>query len=124
MSEEPKVYSIDKWRMQWAEYVAKKQQGREIKAFVDEAGDLFKELATGADVLSLGGREVAKIVMGQLNKTDLAAEQPDLVRECTVVKYVERFDEALFKQKYPDIYKKYQARRLVVDPAIMGSIDD
>lgn len=121
MSEEPKVYKIDKWRMQWQEYVAKKKQGREIKAFVDEAGDLLKELAKDADVLYLGGQEVAKIVLGQLNRSQLAAEQPDIVAECTVTRTVERFDEALFKQKYPDMFKQYQAKRLVVDPTIMGS---
>lgn len=124
MSEEKKAYNIDKWRMQWAEYVARKKQQKEIKAFVDEAGELLKQLAGDAEVLSLGGNEVAKIVAGQLNKTRLAAEQPDLVQECTVTKIVERFDEALFRAKYPDIYKQYQARRLVVDPLIMGSIDE
>lgn len=123
LSEEKKVFNLARVRTTWHEYVARKRTYKAEKNYLDEAGDLFKELARGAEVLSLDGQEVAKIVSGQLNKSLLAKEQPDIVEECTVTTTVKRFDPDLFKQKYPDLFKQYQAKRLVVDPGVLGFED-
>lgn len=120
MPEEKKVFNLDRFRTQWNEYVSRKRQYNVEKAFLEQAGDLLKTLAGEAGILQVGGQEVAKIVMGQLNKALLAAEQPDIVKECTVTRTVESFDQDLFRQKYPDLFKQYQARKLVVDPKLMG----
>ena len=111
---ENKAYRLDDMRALWQQFVESKKQARAIKNWTDQVGDAIKTLAGDAKELTLGGMPVATIVPGQLNKSQLAKEQPDIVKECTVTKTVERFDEALLKQLYPDIYRQYQAQRLVL----------
>jgi hypothetical protein len=115
---ENKAYRLDDKRALWNQFVENKKQAKQIKNWLDEFGDAIKTLAGDAKELTLGGMPVATIVAGQLNKTNLAKEQPDIVKECTVTKTVERFDEGLFKQKYPEMYKQYQAQRLVLKDEI------
>jgi len=109
-----KVYNLDGMPELWGQYTEKKQQQKQIKSWIDQFGDAVKRLAGDATQLNLGGRKVAVIVAGQLNKTLLAKEQPDIVKQYTREKTVEVFDEALFKQQDPDMYAKYQAQRLVL----------
>lgn len=111
---EAKAYRLDDKRALWNQFVENKRQAKQIKNWIDEFGDAIKTLAGDAKELTLGGMPVANIVAGQLNKSDLARQQPDIVKECTVTKTVERFDEALFREKYPEMYKQYQAQRLVL----------
>jgi hypothetical protein len=111
---EPRAYRLDDKRALWNQFVENKRRAKQIKNWIDEFGDAIKTLAGDAKELTLGGMPVANIVAGQLNKTELAKEQPDIVKECTVTKTVERFDEGLFKQLYPDMYEKYRAQRLVL----------
>jgi len=111
---ENKVFNLDEMPDLWKQFVDKKKEQKFIKQWVDQFGDAIKALAGGAKELRLGGRKAATIVAGQLNRTLLAKEQPDIVAECTREMTVERFDEALFKQQYPEMYKQYQALRLVL----------
>jgi hypothetical protein len=111
---ENKVFNLDDMPDLWLQYVGKKKEQKTLKQWVEQFGDALKKLSGEASELRLGGRKVATIVAGQLNKTLLAKEQPDIIDECTVTMTVVRFDEALFKQKYPDMFKQYQAQRLVL----------
>lgn len=109
-----KVFNLDKFRLQWADFVARKKELREHQAFVKEAGELLKVLAAGAKEFRLGGEKVATVVAGQLNKSLLAKEQPYVIKRYTKVIAVERFDEAEFKEQEPELYQQYQAQRLVL----------
>lgn len=111
---EDKVFNLDSMPELWRQYVEKKKEQKSIKLWVDQFGDAIKALAGHATQLRLGGRKAATIVAGQLNKTLLAKEQPDVVAECTRQMTVERFDETLFRERYPDMFKQYQAQRLVL----------
>lgn len=115
-----KVFHLDRFSQQWEEYVTRNRNHKAEKAFLDEVSDLFKELAKGNDQLWIGNREVGKIVAGQLNMTSLREEQPEIVEEFTEVVTTTEFNKIAFQKKYPKLYAAYQAKRLVVDPALMG----
>lgn len=116
-----KVFHLDRFAQQWEEYVARNRNFKAEKAFLDEVGDLFKELAKGNDQLWIGNKEVGKIVAGQLNMTRLREEQPDIVEQFTEVVTTTEFNKLAFQKAYPEIFRQYQAQKLVVDPKLMGS---
>lgn len=111
---ENKVFNLDKWRLQWAEYTERKRKLKEHKAFTDEAADLLKQLAGDAKEFRLGGQKVAMVVAGQLNKTLLAKEQPNVIEKYTRLVSKNQFDEAWFREEEPELYEQYRAQRLVL----------
>lgn len=111
---ENKEFNLDRFDRPWRELREKKELLRSTKKFVDEATDLFKELSRGARVFYLRGEKVATVVAGQLNKTRLAKERPDLVAKYTYAVVKEQFDETLFQLEEPDLYEQYRAQRLVL----------
>lgn len=98
----------------WHQYRDNKAQQKRIKKWVDEFGGALKQLAAGADKFALDGQVVATLVYGQLNETLLAKEQPAIVAEYTRKMTVERFDKEAFRNEMPDMYRQYQAQRLVL----------
>lgn len=119
-----KVFHLDKYRMAWQDYVARKKRLREDKKFVDEAGDLLKELANEAKELRLGGEKVAMVVAGQLNATRLAAEQPEVIEKYTRVVTERKFDARAFQADEPELFAQYQAQRLVLAPGVLPGDSD
>jgi len=111
---EDKVFNLDRFAPSWREFEEAKALLKKTKKAADEFGRLFKELAGDARVFKIKGQEVAKVVEGQLNKTLLAKEQPDIVKRHTKVIAVERFDEDEFREQEPQLYAQYRARRLVL----------
>lgn len=87
---------------------------------MDEATALFKELSRGASIFKISGNQVAQLVYGQLNFKKLCAEQPDLVEEYMKTVTKREFDKAAFANDHPEIFKQYQAQRLVVDAGVLG----
>lgn len=116
-----RVFHLDRFSQQWDEYVTRNRHHKTEKKFLDEVADLFKELAKGNDQLWIGNREVGKIVAGQLNMTRLREEQPEIVEEFTEVVTMTEFNKISFQRKYPEIFRNYQAKKLVVDPKLMGT---
>lgn len=119
-TEKVKVFHLDRFVRQWEEYVARNKGYKAEGQLLKEFGELFKEIAQGHDQLWIGNQEVGKIVAGQLNMTRLTEEQPELVEQFMETVTTREFNKIAFQKAYPEIFTQYQAKRLVVDPKLMG----
>lgn len=116
-----KAFALDRFRGEWLRYVDVYKRGRELKKQEEEFKQLLKEVAKDATEFTLSGSKVAGLVPGQLNKSKLAAEQPDLVEEYTRTVTKRVFDEDAFRQDHPKLWEQYRASRLVLEvPKTIG----
>lgn len=109
-----KVFNLGSMRSFWRDFVEKKRQKKEIAAWITEAGEALKTLAGDAPELRLDGTKVAMVVPGQLNKSLLAKEQPEIVKEYTRLVTKEVFDEEAFRTELPHLHEQYRVKRLVL----------
>jgi hypothetical protein len=98
----------------WFQYKQNKAEQKRAKKWTDEFGAALKALSGDAQEFRLDGEKVAMLVAGQLNRSTLAKEQPDVVKRYTRMVTKEVFDEVWFKEEMPEMYKQYQAQRLVL----------
>lgn len=108
------AFSLDTMRTLWAQFVEAKKLQRLAEAQVDEFTGALKQFSGGATEFTINKETVATLVPGQLNKSLLAKEQPDIVKQYTREVTREVFDEAAFRRDLPKIYEAYRAQRLVL----------
>lgn len=80
------------------------------KRWMKEFRETIKTVAGDAEEFRLDGVKVAILVPGNLNRTLLAAEQPDLVKEYTKLVCKEEFDQDAFAEDHPELFEKYRAQ--------------
>lgn len=107
-------YSLDQVALLWQEYQMRRKRMEEDKAYCDEFTDALKEMCGDAEAFTFQGKQVATMVLGQLNVKRLSEEQPEAHE-----KYMRRitklqFDRDGLRKEDPDLYEKYQARRFCV----------
>lgn len=107
-------YSLDQVTMLWQEYQMRRQRMEADKAFCDEFTQTLKGVCGDADEFTFQGKKVATLVLGQLNVTRLAEEQPELHEEYMRRVTKLQFDRDALKKERPDVYEEYQARRFCV----------
>lgn len=109
-----KVFPLDDVSQEFAEFKVIDRQYKQAKKWLERYKNLLKEVSQGANLFTLKGKQVATLVPGQLNKTLLAKEQPDIIAAYTrqVVKF--EFDEAAFAKEHPLMHEQYRAQRLVL----------
>lgn len=120
---EAKAFRLDKMKPLWEEFLARHALETECKKWTSEFKVLLKRMTQDATELQLSGTPVAKLVPGQLNQALLEKEQPDIVKQYTRMVCEERFDIAKFYEEQPELFKQYQAQRLVLitgAPSIEG----
>lgn len=118
-----KEFNLDSYGMLFQEFMMRHARMNEDKKWCDQFKANLKELSRGAQSYKLGGRMVAQLVAGQLNKTDLEKEQPDLVKKYTRIVAKEQFDVAAFMNNEPGLFEQYRAQRFVLvtgEPAFEG----
>lgn len=109
--------------MQWREFLSRKARAKDDKKYIDEFGNILKAMAKDAKGFSVGGVQVAQLVSGGLNKSLLAKEQPEVIKQYTRYMTTEQFDEQAFKGAEPELWNRYRAQRLVLmeeGPSIEG----
>ncbi len=108
------AFSLDTMRTLWSQFVEAKRLQRVVKAQVEEFTGALKQFSGGATEFTINHETVATLVSGQLNKSLLAKEQPDVVEHYTreVTKRV--FDEDAFRREMPEMHEEYRAKRLVL----------
>lgn len=111
---EDKVFPLDDMGSLWREFEEKKALQKANKKWIDQVGEALKQLAGGARTFTLGGRKAAMLVSGQLNRAQLAKEQPEIIKQYTRLVSKEIFDEETFKADLPHMYEQYRAVRLVL----------
>lgn len=105
-----KVFHLDSVEMLWAEYVKRHAREAADKKWMKEFRDTIKSVAGGAQEFKLNGEKVAMLVPGNLNRSLLAAEQPDLIKEYTRPVFKEEFDQAAFAKDHPQLFERYRAQ--------------
>lgn len=105
-----KVFPLDSVEMLWAEYCMRHKRESADKKWMKEFRDTIKQVAGDASEFKLKGVKVAMLVPGNLNKSLLAAEQPDLVKEYTRPVFKEEFDQEAFVKDHPELYERYRAQ--------------
>ena len=113
-SSEDKVFHLDEISGPWEERQVRYVRQKEDKSWLDQFGVLLKQMAKGASILMYQGKQVARLSDGQLNKTLLAKEQPEMINRYTVPQIVEVFDETRFAREQPEMYQQYRAVRLTM----------
>lgn len=96
--------------MLWAEYCKRHKREAEDKKWMKEFRDTIKAVSGDAQEFKLRGVKVAMLVPGNLNRSLLAQEQPDLVKEYTRPVFKEEFDQAAFAKDHPELFEKYRAQ--------------
>lgn len=112
MSQE-KVFRLDRFEAQWAEIKRLHREATAAKKRLDEYKGLLKEVAGEAKEFTIKGHTVATLVPGQLNKSQLAQEQPDLVDEYTELVTKKQFNQERFAKELPEVFERYRVQRLV-----------
>lgn len=105
-----KVFHLDSVEMLWEEYRKRHKQDIDNRKWMKEFKDTIKTVAGGAREFKLRGTRVALLVPGNLNRSLLEQEQPDLVKEYTRHVVKEEFDQAAFATDHPDLFAKYRAQ--------------
>lgn len=105
-----KVFPLDSVEMLWNEYRMRHRRESEDKKWMKEFRETIKQVAGDASEFKLKGVKVAMLVPGNLNKSLLAAEQPDLVKEYTRPVFKEEFDQEAFAKDHPELYERYRAQ--------------
>lgn len=113
-SQDDKVFHLDEIAGPWEERQVRYLRAKEDKSWLEQFGALLKQMAKGANILMYQGKQVARLSDGQLNKTLLAKEQPDIIKKYTVPRIVEVFDEELFAKEQPEMYQQYRSQRLTM----------
>jgi len=109
-----KEFRLDNMSGLWEQFKEYKRTLKEAKNWVDEFTQAVKTLAGDAQKLNIGKQQVGAIELGQLNRSLLAAEQPDIIKKFTREVTRETFDEEWFRREMPDLHDQYRARRLVL----------
>lgn len=109
-----KVFHLDEISGPWEERQVRYLRAKEDKSWLEQFGVHLKRMAKGANVLMYQGKQVARLSAGQLNKTLLAEEQPEMIKKYTKARIVEVFDEEWFAREQPEMYDKYRAVRLTM----------
>lgn len=109
-----KAFSLDSLVTLWREFELRRARAAEDKKWGDEFKDALKGISDGADEFTLKGAKVAMLVPGQLNRSLLAKEQPQMIERYTRVRAVKEFDQVLFAQEQPELFEQYRAQRLVL----------
>lgn len=112
---ENKDFRLDDYEMLWHGFVERHGCGSRDEKWCDEFKGTLKQLAGKSNEFKLRGMLVARLVPGQLNKSLLAKEQPDIVDQYTVMVSRMQFDQAAFANDLPDLFEQYRAQRLVLE---------
>lgn len=100
----------------FSEFRSRHRRRNEDEKWMTEFKDLLKRVAAGAKSFTLKGTEVARLIPGQLNKTLLAKEQPDIVKKYTKRVVTQEFDQAAFAADHPEMFEQYRAQRFELTP--------
>lgn len=105
-----KAFPLDSVEMLWNEYRMRHKRSLEDNKWLEEFKVTIKQVAGDASEFKLRGVKVAMLVPGNLKKSLLAKEQPDLVKEYTRPVFKEEFDQEAFAKDHPELYEKYRAQ--------------
>lgn len=105
-----KAFPLDSVEMLWNEYRMRHKRSLEDNKWLEEFKATIKQVAGDASEFKLRGVKVAMLVPGNLKKSLLAKEQPDLVKEYTRPVFREEFDQEAFAKDHPELYEKYRAQ--------------
>lgn len=109
-----KDFRLDSLASIWGEFEKRHTCGNNDDKWCGEFKDTLKTLARGADTFKLRGLLVARLVPGQLNRSLLAKEQPEIVDQYTVLVTKREFNQKGFADDLPELFEKYRAQRLVL----------
>ena len=105
-----KAFPLDSVEMLWNEYRMRHKRSLEDNKWLEEFKVTIKQVAGDASEFKLRGVKVAMLVPGNLKKSLLAKEQPDLVKEYTRPVFKEEFDQEAFAKDHPELYERYRAQ--------------
>lgn len=107
---ENKVFHLDSVEMLWAEFRMRHAREAEDTRWMKEFKATIKQVAADAEEFHLRNVKVAMFVPGALNRSLLADEQPDLVKQYTRHVVKEEFDEEAFAKDHPDLFTQYRSK--------------
>lgn len=97
----------------WGEFLRHHADAKEANTWVKTFKTLLPGVVGDATLLLVGDVPVARFRRdAQLNKRQLAAEQPEIYAKYTRVKAATVFDEEAFKAEMPDMHAAYRGRPL------------